>query len=52
MIRKIYRLIKKTLRPPLFSENVRVDYSLLGSDYGKWPAIVSLLGAESKILSF
>ena len=42
---------RRVLRPPLHHKDVKVDYVVLGTDYGGWPIVENMVDEESIVYS-
>jgi FkbM family methyltransferase len=51
-LRKIWRRVKRVVRPPLHRPERHTAYRVLGTDYGGWPVIDGSLTAQSRVFSF
>ena len=50
--RQIWRKCKRFLKPALHQSELRLDYDVLGTDYGGWPVVRGWLSPSSVVYSF
>lgn len=51
-LRTLKKWIRHLIRPPLHGIDTRVAYTVYGTEYGGWPLVDGLVGADSLLYSF
>lgn len=52
IVRTVLRKVQRMMQPPIHRIDTRVDYEVLGTDYGGWPVIEGSLTPSSRVYSF